>query len=161
MTTIPIYLSRSMSTTKTCRGCSITLPIDSFYRHNRMADGRLNFCVECVKRRIAEHRDKNLERIRKYDRERSKLPHRQPMRRPRRTAQPENRPARVAVGNAIRDGRLIRPEECSDCGKQCKPEAHHDDYLKPLDVRWLCRSCHCRHHRLESLSLRYPLASAS
>jgi hypothetical protein len=62
--------------------------------------------------------------------------------------------AHKATSNAIRDGRLIRPSTCSACGSHCTPEAHHDDYSLPLTVRWLCRSCHCRHHRLESLAKR-------
>lgn len=43
---------------------------------------------------------------------------------------------------AVRTGRLVRPSSCSECGSECKPDAHHEDYAKPLDVRWLCRSCH-------------------
>lgn len=44
----------------------------------------------------------------------------------------------------IRRGKLI-PEPCEVCQAD-KVEAHHDDYDKPLSVRWLCRPCHLAHH---------------
>ena len=144
-----------MSHTKSCKGCGNLLPVDSFYRHNRMADGRLNFCVECVKRRINEHRAENLERIQQYDRRRASLPERQShlvdLRR-RHRSDPVRARATGLTTYAIKTGRLVRPSQCSECLHQCKPEAHHDDYSKPLDVRWLCRSCHCRFHRLQFLA---------
>jgi len=59
---------------------------------------------------------------------------------------PEKYKARSAVRNAIRDGRLTRPNECSSCNVSCKPEGHHDNYDEPLNVRWLCKACHTAHH---------------
>ncbi len=56
------------------------------------------------------------------------------------------RKAHVIVGNAIRDGRLLK-EVCEDCGNT-KVHAHHDDYSKPLDVRWLCDIHHNEWHKL-------------
>jgi hypothetical protein len=58
--------------------------------------------------------------------------------------------ARNKLWNEIWAGRIKRADTCENCGK--KPgdksliHAHHDDYSKPLDVRWLCASCHKRHH---------------
>jgi len=51
---------------------------------------------------------------------------------------------------AIKEGWLVRGA-CEVCGREHSPadghegyvDAHHDDYSKPLDVRWLCRE----HHR--------------
>ena len=44
----------------------------------------------------------------------------------------------------IRRGKLI-PKPCEVCrGSPVQP--HHDDYKKPLSVRWFCRPCHLRHH---------------
>lgn len=44
---------------------------------------------------------------------------------------------------ALSSGELVR-QPCEICGE--KADAHHDDYNKPLDVRWLCRSHHKQHH---------------
>lgn len=36
---------------------------------------------------------------------------------------------------------------CEGCGA-VRAVAHHDDYVRPLDVRWLCPRCHRRHHAM-------------
>lgn len=53
----------------------------------------------------------------------------------------------MAVAKAIRAGLLVRPMVCTQCGNQGKIEAAHHDYSRPLDVRWLCKSCHTRWDR--------------
>lgn len=58
---------------------------------------------------------------------------------------PEKHAAHVAVHRATESGRLTRMP-CEVCGKR-KSEAHHDDYSRPLDVRWLCRKHHMAHHK--------------
>ena len=50
--------------------------------------------------------------------------------------------AHQRVHRAVEEGKLIRSKYCLQCGKKCKTEGHHEDYLKPLDVIWLCRLCH-------------------
>jgi hypothetical protein len=51
--------------------------------------------------------------------------------------------AKGKVAYAIKTGKLKRPNICSKCHKTKKTIiAHHDDYSKPLEVRWLCHSCH-------------------
>ena len=52
--------------------------------------------------------------------------------------------ARWQVHHAIQSGKLKR-RPCMKCGAN-KSEAHHPDYYKPLDVIWLCRSCHRAEH---------------
>ena len=44
--------------------------------------------------------------------------------------------AREAVKRAVKSGKLIK-QPCELCGNE-PTQAHHDDYAKPLDVRWLC-----------------------
>ena len=58
----------------------------------------------------------------------------------------EQERVRAAVRYAVRTGRLVRPERCPDCGRTCKVQAHHADYSAPLEVEWLCPSCHKREH---------------
>lgn len=58
----------------------------------------------------------------------------------------EKQTARVALKAALNKGFMVRPDTCSVCNTPCKPHGHHDDYTKPLDVRWLCVSCHADAH---------------
>jgi len=46
-------------------------------------------------------------------------------------------------------GAIIKPEKCYECGEKTKIVGHHNDYLKPLDVIWLCGSCQKKlHHKI-------------
>ena len=54
-------------------------------------------------------------------------------------------PAQRAHGAVARA--VLRRGPCEACGATVGVDAHHDDYAKPLDVRWLCRPHHIAHHR--------------
>ncbi len=125
-----------------CTKCGRAWSADAFYV------SRPRRCIECVKAMVAKHRKRNIKAIRAYDVER----YQQHEHRREQTQQtwrewcqkyPERRAAHVAVGNAIRDGRLAR-QPCHICGK--KAHAHHPDYSKPLEVVWLCPVHHKAAH---------------
>lgn len=135
---------------KECFKCHETKMLTEFYKHPRMSDGHLGKCKECAKKDAHRWRRES-EHPREYDRKRY---HQNPARRAH-TAKvaaawaakyPERRKAQNAIHNAIRDGRLIKADECKTCGSTGRLHGHHDDYSKPLDVRWLCVPCHARHH---------------
>ena len=60
---------------------------------------------------------------------------------------PEKKRAHSAVRRAVANGRLVIPPKCESCGKGRKLQAHHEDYSKPLEVKWNCSTCHNRIHR--------------
>ena len=47
--------------------------------------------------------------------------------------------------HAVKTGKIKRLP-CEICAEQ-KSEAHHPDYAKPLEVKWLCRKHHALIHR--------------
>ena len=55
---------------------------------------------------------------------------------------------RVLTNQAIALGLLSR-QPCEVCG-MTKVHAHHVDYTKPLEVRWLCSAHHRENHRGET-----------
>ena len=63
--------------------------------------------------------------------------------------------AHSRVAQAIRSGKIFK-KPCEKCGDN-NSESHHDDYSKPLAVRWLCNNHHKEHHmqmrRLERFTL--------
>lgn len=148
---------------KTCRECGIEKPLADYYVHKQMADGHLNKCKSCVKLRVSINLEKNADYYREYEKRRANLPHRVEAR--KQYAKTENgkiakkraskkyaetnplrRAAQIIVGNAVRDGKLIR-QPCLVCGD--KAQAHHPDYSSPLDVVWLCRFHHIETHKIK------------
>jgi len=123
---------------KTCFKCGAEKPLTEFYKHPRMADGHVNKCKTCNKADVRVNRRKNLEYYRHYDRNRGY--------RGSYSTKAKNK-TRWSTNNAVRDGRLDKPESCQVCG--CKPkklEAHHHDYSRHDYVTWVCTPCHHKFH---------------
>ncbi len=137
---------------KSCFKCLCEKPLDAFYKHAGMADGRLNKCKECTKSDVNQHRQENLERIRSYDRMRAAMPHRVAQRleigKRWQQTHPERRLAQVLLGNAVKSKKVVPWPVCEIPECDCKPEAHHPDYSSPLLVTWLCRAHHMQAHAL-------------
>ena len=57
-------------------------------------------------------------------------------------ANKHKRRAHSILAVAVKNGRISRPANCQECGHGGRIGGHHDDYAKPLDVRWLCGVCH-------------------
>lgn len=131
--------------TKTCFRCERTLPVEEFYRHPKMKDGRLGKCKDCARRDVTTNRANKREQYTAYEKGRGARPERRAAKlgysAKHNRLHPEKRAARLAVSNALRDGRLTR-KPCEVC-QNPKTEAHHPDYSQPLSVRWLCH----QHHR--------------
>lgn len=68
-------------------------------------------------------------------------------------ANPVKSKARALVRSAIASKKLIKPTNCTNCGLKTKLEGHHRDYLKPLEVLWLCKECHTEEHKRIRTSL--------
>ena len=55
---------------------------------------------------------------------------------------PEKFVAHKILKEAVKSGKMIRPDMCSKCEAICLPHGHHENYNRPLYVIWLCASCH-------------------
>ena len=127
---------------KTCDQCGETKPDHDFYT-------RRNVCKECVKANVRANYARNRDHYVQYDKNREQTEERKAWKAGaqnlHRVRHPDKYRARNAVNNAIRDGRLVR-KPCEHCGSTQSVHAHHHDYSKPLDVEWLCKDCHWKHH---------------
>ncbi len=127
---------------KSCFKCGAEKPLTEYYKHKQMADGHLNKCKACTKTDVKAHRQdpRYREKVLAYDRARGSRQSPEYLREWRRN-NPEKYRAHQLVAR-----HLENPGVCSECDSTFHIEAHHDDYTKPLDVRWLCSACHKQHH---------------
>lgn len=152
-----------METTTKCRKCNQSKNITEFYKSNKYN------CKECIKTRVSKHRSDNIEKVRERDRNRPNAKERniehlhriknltkekdQEYKAVKKeiASSPEYKNRKTAntyLLNAIRDKRVIKKDYCEHCGiVGASLDGHHDNYLKPLEVIWLCKPCHGKEHK--------------
>lgn len=108
-----------------CAKCERRTYMRDYYRRN----------PDRCRTNAAAARHRRVDAYRAYDRERGYRP-----------GDPVKVRARRQVAQAIEDGTLIR-HPCEVCGDP-RTDGHHDDYSRPLAVRWLCRQHHGEQHRV-------------
>lgn len=128
---------------KVCTKCGSYQPWDCFYKNSRYSDGYQGVCRTCQNKRMRELETSGarVEVVKKYRQsEKGKVGQCRRAKEYR-----ERYPEKVKAHSAAQ--KLIR-QPCEICG-ETKVHAHHDDYSKPLDVRWLCVKHHTLHHNGE------------
>ena len=140
---------------KFCPGCSLTLSAELFYVRKTRFDGLSSYCKKCDYRRAKERAHKNWDKHLDNQKRWKKAyygdvsPYYLYKDRPRKRIK-EHDSARDKLGKAVRRGDLIKPDKCSVCLTELpksKIHGHHEDYSKPLEVKWICQPCHGKIHR--------------
>lgn len=108
---------------KICKVCDQVKLLSAFRSHGR--DGHANRCLLCDE----VVRLEGIESLRA-----------------RTSLYPAQTSAMGKLKEAIKSGKVSRPEVCEECGATGIVHAHHDDYDFPLEVRGLCPKHHVAWH---------------
>ncbi len=133
---------------------------ENFYKSDKST------CKECIKHRVRQHRKDNIDAVREYDRNRPNAKERTEQHKERislfgetqkkkynqqkREWSKRNRhktSAQNKAARAVMKGDIIRSATCEQCGATGKLHGHHPDYAKPLEIIWLCPTCHGAEHK--------------
>lgn len=131
-----------------CSKCKLWKPKADFSKLVTSVRGYKSTCKACDSKDHRQWREGDPERFVGYSkgfREENAEYLRQKARE-QRAAAPKVAKAREIIQNEIRRGTL-QPQSCEVCGSTRNVHAHHDDYDKPLVVRWLCRPHHADWHK--------------
>jgi len=152
---------------KICKKCNVMKLLDNFRKLKASNDGYSYYCKNCIskydkkyceenKDKIRECREKNKdkkkeyykknkEHINKVKRAYSKTDKGRRAKKKYNAKNPKKIKVHNIVHSAIKNGE-IKIQPCEVCNSTERIEAHHTDYSKPLDIMWLCKSCHAEWH---------------
>lgn len=139
---------------KKCNKCNEIRDESEYQKDSSKKDGLRTICKICckkyeqTKRKLTNSRKKeNVDKYQKRYRDNNKEAIAESQR--RYLKNPKNKKKHNAhwkVFKAKESGELLK-NPCEVCGSK-DSMAHHDDYDKPLDVRWLCGKHHKEWHRI-------------
>ena len=140
------HLDRAL---KLCRTCNKHKPFPEFHKRKMSLDGLAAKCKKCQSDYDKARVDlpKRIESRKKYAQTEAGKTASSKGKKAYIARNPIKRKAHHCVTNAVRDGKLSKPELCQQCDKSDRLHGHHDDYAKPYEVRWLCSPCHIAWHK--------------
>jgi hypothetical protein len=127
--------------------------LSEFHKAKGSKGGLQSYCKQCIFEYHAEYLPKNRDKQAVWERK-----YREKLKDGRRlkghdakynARQKSKRKAQRILLKAIKSGTIIKADECimPDCDCTENIEGHHHDYSRPLEVLWLCCSCHMTYHR--------------
>lgn len=130
-----------------CKYCGQLKPESEFYQYSKSK------CKQCQISEVKKYYQQNKEVILKKAKEFRKTHKRdrgekyyEKYIKSWQDSHPEAVEAKRKFNYLIRYGYIQKEETCAICGSNGNIHAHHPDYSKPLEVIWLCASCHKRLH---------------
>lgn len=142
---------------KKCSFCKRHKNKNQFNKDKTTRDGLRYICKDCNLELVRSWRKRNRDKDRQYQKdyfssEKGKLAKKRANKKLR-AKRPVAIRANAIVNRAVNKG-LISKRPCEICQSDDRVQKHHDDYSKPLDVRWLCYLHHKQvHGRLVDYSL--------
>ncbi len=132
---------------KKCTRCGEEKPFSEFQKRKASKDGLNAACKKCLSdydksRAMLPHRVKAREEYSKTDafkRSRYKTTKAYRKKNPNKTKAHRKIQYEISTGN-------LTKKPCEICGTE-NTHAHHDDYSRPLDIRWLCSNHHRQWHK--------------
>jgi len=148
----------SDETMKRCPRCKATKPARCFWKTVHQAGGLSSYCKKCsiaYKRERLRRDPKALDADRRSNRkrmarQRAEMASQGIARTWSNSWRKNSETKRKCYGKyryALRTGRLVKPAECSVCGRTGQVQGHHTDDERPFEVVWLCVTCHTAAHR--------------
>lgn len=132
---------------KTCMKCGISKPLTEFYMRKTGPNRYYASCKKCCRLHAQAIYDPEKQKV--YRAKKMTRGMEIEVNRRQREKYPEKYSARRKAREAVKQG-LIEKKSCEVCS-DTKVDGHHDDYSKPLEVRWLCRIHHMMIHRKDAI----------
>ena len=130
---------------KTCFKCGAEKPLTEYYKAKGMRDGHFNKCKECTKKDV-KHHYYNVPGVAERYRAKQRAKKRGTNKDLTYQREYRKRNKVKTAAQQLVSRKLTNPGACEECESTRRIEGHHDDYSKPLDVRWLCAVCHKQWH---------------
>ena len=143
---------------KICRTCNIEKDISFFGKHIAEKDGLRRHCKSCRSEEAIMACENNPEyrklraksalKYQKLHRDKINLYKREYDKKDKIRAQAHRLIAQRVYTTRNRKELRIEKKPCEKCNSVYRIHAHHPDYTKPLDVKWLCAKHHGEAHRI-------------